>query len=154
MARRPAVHKTASSRKVARPQGPNVHGTVVEQPGATLWVAGQLPLVPSTGKPLGGPLRTQAEAVFAQLRHIVTDAGFALDELTSCRIYLVEYKNLAIVDELYRKLFVGQTLPSRTVVPVPMLPEGALLMVEATAVRPAEALAPAPPMDDYGYEPY
>lgn len=153
MARRAAVHEVISSRRVAKPTGACVHGIVADTPGRMLWVSGQLPTVPGTGKPIGGLVRPQAEAVFGQVRNIVQDAGFRLDEVTFCRIYLTEMKNLPIVDELYRKLFVGQTLPARTVLVVPPLPDGALLMVEATAVRAGEA-APAAslPPDPYGYD--
>lgn len=153
MARRPAVHEVVSSRRVAKPSGPNVHGVVANNPGRLLWVSGQLPTVPSTGRPVTGLIRVQAEAVFAQVRNIVQDAGFRLDEMTFCRIYLTDLKNLPIVDELYRKLFVGQTVPARTVLCVPPLPDGALILVEATASHAGEA-APAapPPPDPYGYD--
>lgn len=146
MARRPSnAHQALNSRKVAKPQGPTVHGVLVAAPGRMLFLSGQLPREAPRGQMVDGPIRKHCEVAFANLRNLILEAGFVMDELVSTTMYLTELKHMSIVDELWRKQFVGQTLPARTVVQVQQLPDGALVCVDGVVVKQADAPAAMPP---------
>ena len=58
-----------------------------------------------------------------------------MDEVVKCSIFLTDMKNFEAVNDVYQKLFVGQTLPARAVVQVSGLPKGVDIEVEAIAVK-------------------
>lgn len=155
MARRPAVHEMMTSRKVPKPTGPYPHGVRVTEPGRMLFVSGQIPVQPPVGAVFTGEIRKQAELAFANMRNIVLDSGFTLDELVSVRIYVTDLKNIDRIDDEYKKLFNSQAMPARTLVQVAALPKGVSIEVEARAIKRAEAAPPAgPPADEMDmYEP-
>lgn len=153
MARRPSNHlEMVQSRRVPKPSGATSAAILAVTPGDTLYVAGQLPREAPRGTMCTGPIRRQAEVAFGNLRLLLADAGFGMDALAQVTLHLTDLKNMAIVDEVWRKQFVGQALPARVVVQVVGLEEGAMLCVSGTAVKRAEAapsLPEAPPQDPY-----
>lgn len=154
MARRPAVHEMMTSRKVPKSTGPYPHGVRVSQPGQMLFVSGQIPVQPPMGAVFTGEIRKQAELAFANMRHIVFDAGFSLDELVAVRIYVTDLKNIDRIDDEYKKLFHSQAMPARTLVQVAALPKGVSIEVEAQAIKRGDDAPAAPAADSMDmYEP-
>lgn len=139
MARRPAVHEMITSKKAPKPIGPYSHAIKVKQPGAMLFVSGQIPIELPAGTPFLGDIKRQAELALGHLKSIVQDSGFSLDEIVKCTLFLTDLKNFDAVNEVYAKLFVGQTLPARAVVQVAALPKGVGVEAECIAVKQAGA---------------
>ncbi len=135
MARRPAVHEMITSKKAPKPIGPYSHAIRVQHPGAMLFVSGQIPIEVPSGNVFLGEVKRQAEIALANLKNIVLDAGFSVDEIVKCTIFLTDLKNFETVNEVYAKLFVGQTLPARAVVQVAALPKGVGVEVECIACK-------------------
>lgn len=155
MARRPSHHPLIVSRRVPKHPGPTVHAVKVEAPGTTLYVCGLLPLDPPLGKPCVGPIRKQTERVLTHLKAVVEDGGLSLSDVVRCTLYLTDLKHMAIVDEVYGKMFVSLALPARTVLKVSELPLAVDICVDAIAVRQADPIeAPPPPAEDPYGEPY
>ncbi len=153
MARKTSAHAMVLSRRVPRAPGPpglGVHAVRVDAPGPALYVAQLLPLEPPKGALSQGPIRKQADVVFAHLRQVVAEAGFKLDQVVKITLYLTTLKNMAIVDELYTKLFFTLAQPARTVVCVQGLPEDALIALDAVAIKVADG-APAAAIQEPGY---
>lgn len=138
MARRPAIHDMITSRKAPKPIGPYSHAIRVTAPGQMLFVSGQIPLEVPAGTVFTGDIKRQAELAFGHLKNIVLDAGFVMDEVVKCTIYLTDMKNFEAVNEVYQKMFVGQTLPARAVIAVAGLPKGAGVEADAIAVKRIE----------------
>jgi len=139
-----------SSRRVPKPKGPGVHAVRVDAPGPALYVGQLLPLEPPVGKLCAGPIRKQADCVFANLRQVVVEAGFTLDQVVRVTLYVTTLKHMDIIDELYTKLFFTLAQPARTVLVVQGLAEDAQIAVDAVAIKPQEAAPPAPPAPDAG----
>lgn len=152
MARRPAVHEMITSRKVTRGTGPYPHAIRVSEPEKLLFVSGQLPSQPPKGAVFTGEIRKQAEIAMGNVRNIVLDAGFSMDEIVQCRIYVTSLNHFERVEDVYQKQFTSQTLPARTVIQVAALPENAGICIEAQAVRRGEALAQLPDPDMFDPE--
>ena len=144
MVRRPCVHTMINSRKVPKPIGPYSQAILVAQPGSMLFVSGQIPLEPPLGTVFTGAIKRQAELALTHVKNIVLDAGFSLEEVVQCTVYLTDLKNFDVVGEAYQKMFVGMTLPARVVVEVAGLPKGVGIEVAATAVKKAEETAATP----------
>jgi len=135
MARRPAVHEMMMSKKAPKPIGPYSHAIRVQQPGAMLFVSGQIPIEVPSGTVFLGDIKRQSELALTHLKSIVLDSGFVVDEIVKCTIFLTDLKNFDTVNQVYQTMFVGQTLPARAVVQVSGLPKGVGIEVECIAVK-------------------
>jgi 2-iminobutanoate/2-iminopropanoate deaminase len=135
MARRPAVHEMITSKKAPKPVGPYSHAIRVAQPGAMLFVSGQIPIEVPSGNVFKGDIKKQAELALTHLKSIVMDAGFAVDEIVKTTIFLTDLKNYDTVNTVYQNMFVGQTLPARALVQVAALPKEVGIEVECIAVK-------------------
>jgi 2-iminobutanoate/2-iminopropanoate deaminase len=101
--------------------------------GDLVFVSGQLPLDPSTGRMVAGTIREQTEQVFANLRAILEEAGSGLDRLVKTTVFLTTPADFAGMNEVYRQ-HVGDVPPARSTVPVGgAFPDGALIEIEAIA---------------------
>ena len=101
--------------------------------GDLVFVSGQLPLDPSTGRMVGGTIQEQTEQVFANLRAILEEAGSGLDRLVKTTVFLTTLADFAGMNEVYRR-HVGEVPPARSTVPVGgAFPDGALIEIEAIA---------------------
>tara|TARA_Y100001934_G_C12229793_1_gene714811 strand:+ start:197 stop:649 length:453 start_codon:yes stop_codon:yes gene_type:complete len=139
MARRPAIHKQIQSRKAPKPVGAYSQAVLVEQPGATLFVSGQIPIEVPSGNVFTGDIKRQAELSFNHLRNIVQDAGFQMDEVVKVTIFLTDLKNFEAVNSVYQKFFVGGSLPARAAVEVAGLPKGVGIEVECIAMKKGQS---------------
>ena len=148
MARRPSVHDMIVSRKAPKPVGPYSQAVRVNAPGAMLFVSGQIPIELPQGAVFTGDIKRQAELALTHLKNIILDAGFTMDEVVKCQIYLTDLKHFDTVNEVYRRLFVGQTLPARAVVQVAGLPKGVGVEADAVAVKKASEAPGARSVDD------
>lgn len=116
------------------PVGPYSQGIVH---GGLLFVSGQIPLDPTSGRLVEGGLDAQAERVFANLRAVLEAGGSSLDDVLRVGIYLTDLSHFPRVNELYAELFTRDPRPARTTLGVAALPFGALLEMDAIAVPAA-----------------
>jgi len=101
--------------------------------GDLIFVSGQLPLDPGTGRMVGGTIQEQTERVFANLRAILEAAGSGLDRLVKTTVFLATLADFPGMNEVYRQ-HVGEVPPARSTVPVGgTFPDGALVEIEAIA---------------------
>ena len=141
MARRPPIHKQITSRKAPKPVGAYSQAVLIEQPGATLFVSGQIPIEVPSGNVFTGDIKRQAELAFGHVRSIVQDAGFEMDEVVKCSIFLTDLNHFEAVNQVYQTFFVGGSLPARAVVEVSGLPKGVGVEVEASAMKKGQRAA-------------
>lgn len=139
MARRPATHDLITSKKAPKPVGPYAHAVRVQNPGAMLFVSGQLPIEVPSGQVFKGDVGRQAQIALTHVRNIVADAGFSMDEVVKVTIYLTDMDKYDAVNQAYQKMFVGMNMPSRSVVQVAALPKGVDVEVEALAMKQAKS---------------
>ena len=99
-----------------------------------VFVSGQLSLRPGDKELSAGDIGPQTEQVFANLRAILEAAGTSLDNLVKTTVFLQNLDDFAGMNEVYTK-HVGSTPPARSTVEVAKLPSGALVEIEAIAVR-------------------
>lgn len=110
--------------------GPYSQAVVV---GNLVYTAGQIALVPATGKMLDGDVAAQAEQVLKNLTAVLTAAGSSLDNVVKTTVFLNDMKDFATVNGVYAQFF-GQNPPARSAVQVAALPLGALVEIEAVAL--------------------
>lgn len=123
------------SRSAPAPIGP--YSQAVES-GGWIFCSGQIPLDPSTGAILGDDAADQARQVLANLDAILQAAKLRRSDIVRTTIYLVDLAEFASVNGVYAEFFAScPTPPARSTVQVSALPKGALVEIDAIAIRDA-----------------
>ena len=99
-----------------------------------VFVSGQLSLRPGEKELAPGDIGAQTEQVFANLRAILEAAGTSLANVVKTTVFLQSLDDFPGMNEVYAK-HVGDTPPARSTVEVEKLPSGALVEIEAIALR-------------------
>ena len=103
--------------------------------GKTVYLSGQIPLVPGGMEMAGEDIETQADQVFKNLAAVAEAAGGGLDSIVKLTIYLSDLERFAVVNELMARHF-APPYPARAAVEVAALPKGAKIEVDAILVLP------------------
>lgn len=101
--------------------------------GNTVYLSGQIPLVPATMEMVQGDISAQATQVFENLKAVAEAAGGSLANSVKINISLTDLGNFAAVNEVMKKYF-NEPYPARACVGVASLPRGAQVEIEAILV--------------------
>ena len=101
--------------------------------GNTVWLSGQIPLVPDSMELVAGDITAQATQVFKNLEAVAAAAGGSLDSAVKIKISLTDLQHFAAVNDVMG-LFLQEPYPARACVQVAALPRGADIEVEAILV--------------------
>ena len=101
--------------------------------GNTVWVSGQIPLVPGSMELVTGDIRDQATQVFRNLAAVAEAAGGSLDQAVKINISLTNLEHFGAVNEVMAS-FLSEPYPARACVQVAALPRGVDIEVEAILV--------------------
>jgi len=118
------------------PAGPYSHAAI--QPigsGQLVYLSGQTPNDPQTGRLVDGDVGAQARQCFANLEAVLAAAGLTLDDVLKVNVYLTDMADFAALNEVYRQTL-REPYPARTTVAVAGLPLGARIEIEMVAARP------------------
>ena len=121
-------------RSISTPDAPKPAGhysQAIVQSGL-VYVAGQLPLDPATGKLVAGGIEEQTERTLRNVEAVLEAAGSDLDRVVSVTIYVTDVALWPKVNETYARVF-GDHRPARAVVPVLPLRHGAFIEIQAIA---------------------
>jgi len=118
-----AIHSSAA------PQAIGAYSHAVRS-GNTVYLSGQIPLVPETMKLREGGIRAQAEQVFDNLQAVAEAAGGRLQDAVKINISLTDLDDFSVVNEVMERYFTPP-YPARACVGVAALPRGAAIEVEA-----------------------
>lgn len=102
--------------------------------GDFVFVSGQLPLDPATGKFPEGVAAQTAQSI-QNLRAILQAAGTDLDRVVKTTVFLYDMNDFAAMNAVYAEAFGTENCPARAAVEVRRLPKDALVEIEAIALR-------------------
>lgn len=111
--------------------GPYSHA--VEAAGL-LFLSGQTPIEPATGRLHAGSIADQTNQCFDNLFAVLAQRGLGADKVISVQVFLTDMSDFAEMNAAYMKRFDGP-YPARTTIGVASLPLGArveIAMVAAT----------------------
>ena len=117
---------------ISTPDAPEAIGPYSQavKVGNTVWLSGQIPLVPGTMELMTGDIGAQATQVFSNLAAVATAAGGSLDNAVKINISLTDLEDFAAVNQVMAGFF-QEPYPARACVQVAALPKGADIEVEA-----------------------
>jgi len=100
--------------------------------GKFIFVSGQIPIDPSTGRLVQGGIETQARRSLENLKAILEAANSSLDRTVKVTVFLKDMNDFAEMDKIYRQYFIEE-FPARCCVQVAKLPMDARVEIEAIA---------------------
>lgn len=95
-----------------------------------LFISGQLPIDPATGKMVVGDITARTHRVIANLKAIAEAAGGSLENVVKTTIFLTDLGDFQAVNAAYATHFVSGP-PARSTVQVAALPLGSNIEIEA-----------------------
>ncbi|MBK5941255.1 RidA family protein [Halochromatium roseum] len=101
--------------------------------GDTVFLSGQIPLVPGTGELVTGDIQMQARQVFSNLAAVAEAAGGDLGDLVKLNIFLTDLAHFPLVNEVMTEIF-DEPYPARAAIGVAALPKGAEIEMDAIMV--------------------
>ena len=101
--------------------------------GNTVYLSGQIPLVPETMEIVAGGIEERIHQVFKNMNAVCEAAGGSLQEIVKVNIYLTDLNDFATVNKVMAEYF-QQPYPARAAVGVASLPKDAGVEIEGTLV--------------------
>jgi len=103
--------------------------------GNTLYISGQIPLIPSTMELFSGTIKEETELVMQSLNSILEEAGMNFENVVKTTIFIDDMNNFQYVNEVYGKYFQDEKAPARETVAVKTLPKSVRIEISMIAVR-------------------
>jgi reactive intermediate/imine deaminase len=101
--------------------------------GDTVYLSGQIPLVPETMELVDAGMEAQIRRVFDNLSAVAAAAGGSLADVAKLNIYLTDLDHFALVNQVMADYF-QEPYPARAAVGVAALPRGAHVEMDAVMV--------------------
>ena len=101
----------------------------------TVYLSGQIPLVPATMEVISEDFTEQAQQVFKNLVVVCEAAGGNINDMVKVNIFLQDLSNFAIVNEIMSQYFT-QPYPARAAVQVARLPKDVAIEIDGVMELP------------------
>lgn len=99
----------------------------------TVYLSGQIPLIPETMEIASGDISTHIQQVFDNLQAVAEAAGGTLDDIVKLNVFLTDLSNFPIVNEIMSKYFT-EPYPARAAVGVAALPKNVDVEMDAIMI--------------------
>jgi len=120
-----------STQKAPAAIGPYSQGVDL---GNIVFTSGQLGIDMATGT-LPEGVEAQARCSLTNVRSILEEAGLTMNDIVKTLVFIKDMNDFAKVNAIYAEFINGDILPARSCVEVAALPKGALVEIEAIAIR-------------------
>lgn len=100
----------------------------------TLYLSGQLPINPETGKFAGDTIEEQTKQSLENAKAILEEAGIGLEDVLKVTVLLNSIEDFGKMNEVYGTYFTND-FPARAAYEVAKLPLGALVEIEMIAAK-------------------
>ena len=116
-------------------QAPQAIGTYSQavRVGDTVYLSGQIPLVPATMELVDGDMEAQIRRVFDNLQAVARATGGDLSDVVKLNIFLTDLAHFPLVNQLMAEYF-NEPYPARAAIGVASLPKGAAVEMDAVMV--------------------
>jgi reactive intermediate/imine deaminase len=102
----------------------------------TVYISGQIPLVPSSMQMVSENFAEQSHQVFKNLRAVCEAAGGSLNDMVKVNIYLVDLSQFATVNDIMSQYF-AEPYPARAAVQVSALPKASQIEIDGVMEVPS-----------------
>jgi len=125
------MKKVIHTEKAPKAVGP--YSQAIENNG-TLFISGQIPIDPATGKIVEGGIKEQTEQVMLNIKAVLAEAGYTFDDVVKSTCLLDNMDNFVAMNEVYAKYYPTKP-PARAAYGVVKLPLGVMVEIETIAMK-------------------
>ncbi|MFC1602214.1 RidA family protein [Pseudomonadota bacterium] len=113
-------------------QAPQAIGTYSQavKSGSTVYLSGQIPLVPETMEMVEGDIEVQIRRVFDNLQAVARAAGGELSDIAKLNVFLTDLVHFPVVNRVMADYF-SEPYPARAAVGVAALPKDSEVEMDA-----------------------
>ena len=101
----------------------------------TLYISGQIPIDPATGKLVEGDIKKETEQSMENLKAILIEAGMTFENVVKASIFVKDMYLFADINEVYGTYFDTVTAPARETVEVANLPKFVNVEISVIAIK-------------------
>lgn len=116
----------------AAPQAIGTYSQAVKA-GSTVYLSGQIPLIPETMEMVGGNIELQIRRVFDNLQAVAVASGGRLEDIVKLNVFLIDLADFPVVNEVMAEYF-SEPYPARAAIGVAALPKDAAVEMDAIMV--------------------
>ncbi len=103
--------------------------------GNTLYISGQIPINPSTGKLVEGDIKAETKQSMENLKAILTEVGLTFEDVVKASIFVKDMHQFSQINEVYATYFDEATAPARETVEVANLPMFVNVEISMIAIK-------------------
>lgn len=126
------MKKVISTENAPKAIGP--YSQAIKLDNGLLFISGQTPIVPQTGKVIEGQIVEQTHQALNNIKAIVEEAGYTMKDIVKTTCLLNTMDDFATMNEIYAQYFT-ENQPARATYAVEKLPLGVLVEIEAIAYK-------------------
>ncbi|SFC22062.1 2-iminobutanoate/2-iminopropanoate deaminase [Flagellimonas taeanensis] len=126
------MKKIINTSKAPAPIGPYNQAILVN---GILYVSGQVPMDPSTGKLVEGDIKKETQQCMENLKVILEEAGMTFEDVVKASIFIKDMHQFAQINEVYGSYFDADTAPARETVEVANLPRFVNVEISMIAIK-------------------
>ncbi len=114
-----------------QPIGPYSQAIQITEPGALIFLSGQIGIDPATGK-IAEDIEGQTRQVLKNIKAILEESGSSMSNVIKTTVFLKNMDHFAAMNAIYAEAF-GDWAPARSAVEVARLPKDLLVEIEVIA---------------------
>ncbi|RYC51453.1 RidA family protein [Flagellimonas olearia] len=126
------MKKIINTPKAPAPIGPYNQAVLIKD---TLYISGQIPIDPTTGKLVEGDIKKETKQSMENLKAILEEAGLTFDHVVKTSIFIKDMHQFSEINEVYGTYFNADTAPARETVEVANLPKFVNVEISMIAVK-------------------
>jgi endoribonuclease L-PSP, putative len=126
------MKKIINTSKAPAPIGPYNQATLIKD---TLYISGQIPIDPTTGKLVEGDIKKETKQSMENLKAILEEAEMTFEHVVKSTIFIKDMHKFAQINEVYGTYFDADTAPARETVEVANLPKFVNVEISMIAVK-------------------
>lgn len=123
---------------ISTDKAPSAIGTYSQavKVGTTVYLSGQIPLIPETMEMISDDFTEQTHQVFKNLVAVCQAAGGEIQNMVKVNIFLTDLSHFATVNEIMSQYF-KQPYPARAAIGVAQLPKGSQIEIDGILELPS-----------------
>ena len=104
------------------------------QAGNTIYVSGQIPIVPENGELIEGGIQEQTRQSLTNISNILAAAGYSMKDVVKTTVLLADIADFGAMNAVYAEFFT-EPYPARAAFQAAAIPKGAKVEIECVAVK-------------------
>ncbi len=126
------MKKIITTLKAPAPIGPYNQAIMVND---TLYLSGQIGLVPSSMKVVNGGVKEETKQVMKNLKAVLEAADMTFENVVKSSIFIIDMSDFGKVNEIYERYFSNDAAPAREMIAVKTLPKNVRVEISMLAIR-------------------